>query len=161
MLRFVLSLRFVMLLASLGAAVGALLLFWEGSAKLVGAASAVVTSDDSKPVVVSVLGAIDTYLLGIVLVVFAYAIAFGFVLDLPPDVRQSLPPWMRVQGVSELKHGLIEVVLVYLVVDFTTDWAESDIPMPWQTLVKPASIFLIAGALRLLGTGHSDTPQGS
>jgi hypothetical protein len=68
---------------------------------------------------------------------------------------------MRVHPVSDLKYRLIEVVLVYLIVDFTTDWAESDLPLSWQTLVKPVSIFLIAAALRLLATGHSETPHGS
>jgi uncharacterized membrane protein YqhA len=87
MLRLALSFRFVMLVAAIGAAIGALLIFWEGSAKLAGAASAIVTADDSRSVIAAVLGATDTFLLGIVLVVFAYAIAFGVVLDLSPEER--------------------------------------------------------------------------
>jgi len=35
------------------------------------------SADDSRSVIAAVLGATDTFLLGIVLVVFAYAIAFG------------------------------------------------------------------------------------
>jgi hypothetical protein len=33
---------------------------------------------------------------------------------------------MRVNGVSELKDTLVEVILIYLLVDFATDWPESE-----------------------------------
>ena len=37
MLRFALSLRFIMLIASIGTAVGALVMFWEGSVHMLNA----------------------------------------------------------------------------------------------------------------------------
>jgi hypothetical protein len=56
-----------------------------------------------------------------VLIIFAYAIAFGFVVQTSPEYRQRLPGWMQVERVGELKRTLIEVILMYLVVDFATD----------------------------------------
>jgi uncharacterized membrane protein YqhA len=99
--------------------------------------------------------AIDAFLFGLVLVVFAFAITFGFALDLSKETRARLPRWMRIEGISELKITLIEVTLVYLVVDFATDMVELETHVSWDMLVKPFAIFLIAGALRLLGNGHS------
>ena len=98
------------------------------------------------------MGATDEFLFALVLLIFAYAIAFGFVIDLAPEDRERLPAWMRISSISELKHTLIEVILVYLVVDFATDIAQESGPHhhEWSTLVLPASIFLIAGALRLV-----------
>ena len=69
--------------------------------------------------------------------------------DLTPDQRKLLPAWMRVEGVHELKNTLVGVILVYLVVDFATDWPEVDSTLTWEMLVKPLSIFLIAAAYTL------------
>ncbi len=150
MLRFALSLRFIMLIASIGTAVGALVMFWEGSVHMVNAAYAASVDHDPKAAVAQVMGATDTYLFGIVLVIFAYNIAFGFVFELSKAERQMLPKWMRPSGMHELKTTLVGVILVYLVVDFATDWAESNFVEAWPVLIKPISILLIAGTYRLL-----------
>jgi uncharacterized membrane protein YqhA len=155
MLRFTLSLRYVMLIASLGAAVGALVILWEGGAKLFQALRALGASGDSTGAVISlVMGATDAFLFAMVLIIFAYAIAFGFVIDLSAEDRERLPAWMRIASVDELKHTLVGVILVYLVVDFATDVADGDHHLTWQNLVLPLSIALIAAAMRLLSMAH-------
>lgn len=161
MLRFAMSLRFIMLFASLGAAIGALLMFWEGGVKITTGARAIIAGQEGIVVIASVMGGIDALLLGIVLVIFAYAIAFGFVFDLSPEDRNRLPSWMRAKGVNELKETLVSVILVYLVVDFATDWQESDAVLAWQALAKPISILLIATAFRLFAASHSAAGSAS
>ena len=89
------------------------------------------------------MGATDACLFGVVLIIFAYAIAFGFVYQPTKEVGETIPKWMQIHGVRELKHALIEVIIVYLVVDFVTDLATGDRDLVWQTLVKPVSIVLI------------------
>ncbi|GGH31921.1 membrane protein [Alsobacter metallidurans] len=154
MLRVVLSLRYVMLLASLGAAFGALLMFWEALVKLASGFRHIVSGDTAQQPISAVMGATDAFLFGVVLVIFAYGIAFGFVFQVPEDVRSRLPRWMRIEQISELKQSLIEVILVYLAVDFVTDIAESESHASWPNLVIPLSIFLLAGALRLVSGSH-------
>jgi uncharacterized membrane protein YqhA len=156
MLGFILSLRFVMLIASLGALAGSFMMFWLGGVKLAGALGLALRTDAlaAREMTAAVMGATDALLFGIVLVIFAYAVAFGFVLDASGESRDRLPAWMRVDGVAELKHTLVQVILVYLIVDFATDLAEGDAPLSWETLVMPLSIALIAGAVRLMGGGH-------
>jgi uncharacterized membrane protein YqhA len=158
MLHFILSMRWITLVAALGAALGAILMFIEGCLKLAHALVMVVQPSTSTgtAVIATVMQATDAFLFGLVLIVFAYAISFGFALDLPYSVRTKVPLWMRGQGISEIKITLIEVVLVYLVVDFVTDVVEVEANITWEMLVKPTAIVLIAGALRLLGTRHSD-----
>ena len=97
--------------------------------------------------------ATDKFLFGIVLVIFSFAIAFGFLVDLAPATRATLPRWIAVGGVAELKRVFFEVILVYLAVDFVTDIAGSEAHRQWTELVMPAAILMLAGALRLLG-GH-------
>jgi len=43
-----------------------------------------------------------------------------------------------------------------LIVDFATDVAEVEARVSWDMLLKPAAIFLIAGALRLLRNTRSE-----
>jgi hypothetical protein len=97
--------------------------------------------------------------------VFAFAITFGFVFDLPGPLRARLPGWMRIDDLSDLKRTLIEVIVVFLAVDFATDVAEGGGHPSWLALVKPVSIALIAGALRLMprsgsGEARSLHPHG-
>ena len=150
MIQSFLVLRYLMLLASLGATAGALLMFWQGAADLFDAGRSIADPQTSKGVAANVMGATDAILFGIVLLVFAYAIAFGFVLDLSPETRERLPAWMRVESVGHLKLSLIEMILVYMIVDVATDWTQNAGSLEWSSLVKPLSIVLIAGAVRLL-----------
>ena len=103
------------------------------------------------------MAATDALLFGVVLIFFAYAIAFGFALPLSEKTKSRLPKWMQIDNIAELKRTLVEVILVYLVVDFATDMAAAgEQKAAWETLVVPLSILLIAGALRLLGPGKQD-----
>jgi uncharacterized membrane protein YqhA len=161
MIHFVLSLRWITLVAAFGAAIGAVLMFGVGGAKLAHAFGFGETGGLS--VAALVMQATDAFLFGLVLVVFAYAIAFGFAFDLPEEARAKLPKWMRVDGIAEIKITLIEVILVYLVVDFVTDVVEVETQVSWDMLVKPVAILFIAGALRLIETKRSgvnpDVPE--
>ena len=156
MYRLFLPFRFVMLFASLGAIVGALLMFGLGGFKLWEAVRQILDETATvRGVTASTLAATDAFLFGIVLVIFAFAIAFGFVLDVPADSRAQMPSWMRVGGIGELKHTLVEVILVYLVVEFATDVAQADEHLSWEALVMPIAILLIAAALRCLPVVHA------
>jgi uncharacterized membrane protein YqhA len=155
-LRFALSLRYVMLIASFTAALGALVMFWEAGGKMVAATVAALSGSEPKPVIALVMGGTDVLLFGIVLVIFAYTIALGFVYNLKPEERDSLPSWMRSTGMDEMKARLVGVILVYLVVDFATDWAENPTDQTWIVLAKPVSILLIAAAFRLFANKEPD-----
>ena len=154
--RYLLPLRFLMLFASLGALLGAGLMFWLAGGKLRHGAEVLSASGSGAAgeITAAVMGATDALLFAVVLIIFAHAIAFGFVLQVKGAARERLPGWMHVQGVSELKHTLVEVIIVFLIVEFATDLAAGEEPLTWQVLLKPASIVLIAAALRLMGPPH-------
>ena len=156
----ILSFRFVLLLATLGSMAGALMMFWEGALKLKLGFILLVWGNavgSDKAVIAAIMSAVDKYLFGLVLVILAYAITFGFVLDIDDERRRRLPAWMKVSGVAELKHTFFEVILVYLAVDFATDVASSETHLTWETLVMPLSILALAAAMRLLThKGHDE-----
>lgn len=160
MLRTAMSLRLVLLIAAAGTGVGALIMFWLGGASMAEAAVNLFQGKEAKHVTAEVMAATDTFLFGIVLVIFTYAIIFGFVFQLPREKRRKLPAWMRPTGMHELKSTLVGAVLVYLVVDFATDWAEVDGNLSWESLVKPISILLLSAALWLFtGEGNPDADE--
>ena len=68
---------------------------------------------------------------------------------------------MAKPSVYELKHTLVAVIVVYLVVDFATDVAQESASLTWDTLVRPISIVLIAGALWLLSLAQSKAPRSN
>ena len=94
--------------------------------------------------------------------IFAYGIAIGFVFSLPKGYGQRLPNWMKVEGVGQLKATLAEVVIVVLIVIFArVVTVELSRPFEWPMLVLPASIFLIATALRMIERGGAKGSQNT
>ena len=150
MVRAFLLFRYLLLVAPLGALFGGLLMFGLAGLKLATAASILLTrTSDPQAMVPYVMGATDSILFGLVLVIFAYAIAFGFVFDRVLS-SERVPAWMRPRNISELKRTLVEAILVYMVVDFATDLSQDDVHTTWTHLVIPIAIVLIAAAMRLL-----------
>jgi uncharacterized membrane protein YqhA len=161
LLSFLLGLRTIMLIGSAGAMVGALLMFMQGSSYLYHAWHDFFTGQQ---IIVPVLEAVDAFLFGIVLVIFAYGIAIGFVFTLPEGYGATLPKWMKVEGVGQLKATLAEVVIVVLIVIFArvvVETVELSKPFEWPLLVLPASILFIAGALRMIELGGAKGGQSS
>lgn len=183
LLRFLFGLRVVMLVGSIGAMFGAGLMFWQGGIYLYeawdtlrsggpeAAAHAPTAADahdtpagglddgahdDVTQVTVQVLEAIDSFLFGVVLVIFAYSIAVGFVFRLPSSLAAIVPSWMKISGVGQLKQILAEVVIVVLIVIFARIIVESGGRLEWNMLVLPSSVLMLAGAIWLLELGHGE-----
>jgi uncharacterized membrane protein YqhA len=158
LLTFFLSLRAIMLIGSVGALVGSLLMFLQGGVFLHEAWHTILAEGDAvqKQVTVPVLEAVDSFLFGIVLVIFAYGIAIGFVFTLPEGYGQRLPVWMKVGGVGQLKATLAEVVIVVLIVIFALIVVEANGHLQWSMLVLPASILMISVALRMIELGSKE-----
>jgi uncharacterized membrane protein YqhA len=164
LLSFLLGLRAIMLIGSVGAMVGALLMFLQGGLYLNEAWRKLMTPAHEiaeRSVTVPVLEAVDAFLFGIVLVIFAYGIAIGFVFTLPEGYGRTLPNWMKIEGVSQLKGIPAEVVIVVLIVIFArvvVGTVDSGKSFEWAMIVLPASILMIAVALRMIelagGKGH-------
>ena len=153
-----LSLRAIMLIGSVGALVGSLLMFLQDGFFLHEAWHTILAEGDAvqKQVTVPVLEAVDSFLFGIVLVIFAYGIAIGFVFTLPEGYGKRLPPWMKVGGVGQLKATLAEVVIVVLIVIFARIVVEANGHLQWSMLVLPASILMISVALRMIELGSKE-----
>src|SRR4029078_7203860 len=115
-----------------------------------------------KQLTVPFLEPVYSFLFGIVLVIFAYGVAIGFVFTLPEGYGKRLPAWMNVAGLGQLKETLTEVVVVVLIVIFARTVVEAEGKFDLSMLVLPVSILFIAAALRLIdfaGVKHAKSEE--
>ena len=131
---------------------------WDGLIDLFAAAEGTGTTNAT---IIDVMSAIDAFLFAIVLVIFALSVAFGLILKVDDTSQRMLPAWVQVADVADIKRILLEVILVYLVVDFVTDLAESDVPLSWQMLIKPLAVIMLGAVLRLQSSSLISTQRQS
>ena len=106
--------RFVVAVPAIGSILGAFILMVIGTWEIIRSFLALVDPDvDLKESVVAILTAIDTLLLATVLLVIGYGLYELFV-----DANVSLPPWLEIKSLDDLKAKLIGVVVAIIAVIF-------------------------------------------
>lgn len=160
MLTLLLSLRYVMALASVGVIAASSLMFWEGLSAI-GKAFVQVRTNPDQVIVAAVLQGVDKLLFAVVLVIFGCAITVGFVVSSTANWRAQLPRWMLIEGVAELKNLFFQMIILYLVVHFVTLVAELEEMPDWNALVLPVSILLLAAAMKIIATTHASSRHGA
>jgi uncharacterized membrane protein YqhA len=106
--------RYAVIVPSIAAILGALLLMAQGSIEIVLVIIDAVLNDAYlKDTIVDVLTAIDAILLGTVLLVIGYGLYELFV-----DTRLEVPAWLQVRDLDDLKSKLIGVVVAIIAVVF-------------------------------------------
>jgi uncharacterized membrane protein YqhA len=106
--------RYAVIVPSIAAILGALLLMAQGSIEIVLVIIEAVLNDAYlKDTIVDVLTAVDAILLGTVLLVIGYGLYELFV-----DTRLEVPAWLQVRDLDDLKSKLIGVVVAIIAVVF-------------------------------------------
>ena len=119
--------------------------------------------------VISVIEALDRFLIAIVLLYFAYGV---YTLFLHPGRSQqelALPDWLRVKQIGQLKQVVAEVIIVVLFVLFLRQalqaFSTPGAILGWASiaslLILPVSIALLALALRLVELHPKPPREGS
>ena len=158
MLTLLLSLRYVMALASVGVIAASSLMFWEGLSAI-GKAFVQVRTNPDQVIVAAVLQGVDKLLFAVVLVIFGCAITVGFVVSSTANWRAQLPRWMLIEGVAELKNLFFQMIILYLVVHFAAQVGEMQSPPEWNALVLPVSALLLGGAMKLAASSSHLSEQ--
>jgi len=166
----VVSSRFLTAAAVLGSLAGSVLMFYVGLANIweafrdglpLGGGSDHEGSLGTAAVI-GVIEALDRFLIGIVLLYFAYGVYSLFIHPEqgPEEAEQAvaLPVWLRVRQIGQLKQVVAEVIIVVLLVlflrialqafDGTTDVFEGR--RIATLLLLPVATLLLAAALRLV-----------
>jgi uncharacterized membrane protein YqhA len=100
--------------------------------------------------------AIDVFLIGLVLMIFAGGIYTLFVQRLESD-SSELNSWVKIKSITQLKRILVELVIVILFVR-TLEGALAIEPgaYSWENLVLPLGILMLALALKFMGLKNHD-----
>ncbi len=154
--------RYLSVIAVVFGAVGAVLMFVIGAVTTI---DAVVTyfgghedkafsSDAALSATVEIVSSLDQFLLGLVLLVFAYGVySLWVVADTTAWEEQRskmhAPDWINVTSVTDLKVKLIEVVAVLLAVLFLKGVLKNPMTV-WSDLVVPIAVILLAGTVWLI-----------
>lgn len=154
--------RLVTFLAVLASSVGALLMIGIGLKEtflavrtLFAPAEAALPRGDATAV--HLVSALDRFLLGVVLLYFAFGV---YLLFIRPEYRPEqlgIPAWLQVDSIGQLKQTLAEVIIVILFVLFLRVALESYMAqgpdLSWPEVLKlltlPVAILLLSAALKL------------
>lgn len=160
--RAILATRLVTLVAVVSSFAGALLMLWLGLASTWRAfAIQLGDGDSSLPVddltVIHVVGALDRFLIAIVLMFFGYGVYVLFVRPEATPRQLGLPTWLHVESIGQLKQTLAEVTVVVLFVLFLRvaleTFAGGAPRLEWTGvlafLALPVAIALLTAGLRL------------
>jgi uncharacterized membrane protein YqhA len=160
MIEAIFRIRFVSLLAVVFGTVGAVTMFIIGSVTTIegivtyfGAHEEKAFSTEAALVsTVEMVTALDQFLLGLVLLVFAYGVYTLWIVDdrnPSPDASVHVPVWISVTSITDLKVKLIEVVAVLLAVLFLKGVLLQPITT-WPDLVVPITVVLLAWTVWLI-----------
>ncbi|MEE4376469.1 MAG: YqhA family protein [Candidatus Competibacteraceae bacterium] len=158
--------RYLTMLAVIGSLAGSLLMFVLGLKNIYQALRYWVPSETAKHLqvapeaasIISVIEGLDRFLIAIVLLYFSYGVYSLFIRPDEPEPNLSLPAWLRVKQIGQLKQVVAEVIIVILFVLFLRlalqAFHNPDVLMSWQQiatlLVIPVCTTLLAVALRLV-----------
>jgi uncharacterized membrane protein YqhA len=157
----IVSSRYLTVLAVIGSLAGSVLMFFLGLYNIylafVGGLRFPLDEAESfgAEAVISVIEALDRFLIGIVLLYFAYGVYTLFLHPEEPEEDLALPEWLKVRQIGQLKQVVAEVIIVILLVlflrlalqAFHSDTTTLE-PMQIATLiVLPVSVLFLALAL--------------
>jgi uncharacterized membrane protein YqhA len=92
---------------------------------------------------------IDAFLLAMVFFVFAIGVLALFLAQKGNPVLESVPEWMRVRNLSELKFLIWEAILAALVVASVESFVVAGHELTWNALIIPIGILVLASGLFL------------
>jgi uncharacterized membrane protein YqhA len=162
--RIVVGSRFLAFIAVAGSLAGAALMFCLGALNVYMAfrhglaASPEGTAPFGMHAVISLVEALDRFLIAIVMLYFTYGVYSLFIHPEVPEETLALPAWLRIGQIGQLKQVVAELILIVLFVlflrqaleTFATHTASLDWPALATLLVLPVSAVLLALSLRLV-----------
>ena len=113
--------RFAVFIPAIASILGALLLMFQGSVAMIAAIIDVITEGTKlKLTIVDVLTAVDAILLGTVLLVIGYGLYELFV-----DTNITVPDWLEINNLDDLKAKLIGVIVAIIAVIFVGELVDA------------------------------------
>lgn len=155
--------RFISWIAIICSLLGSILLFIVGAIKTYSAYAAVFLGqvgneelahlESSEVATTYLIKSLDTFLIALVLFIFAHGVFTLFISDKKLVKKTSVLHWINTPNIGHLKNILGEVIVIILFVKFLELILVNLNNLRWQILILPVSILLLAVSLKFLGLG--------
>ncbi len=147
--------RLIVILAVIFSALGALSLFVLGSREMYHVFKEIFPFTSQHPltneqVLIGVIGAIDLYLIGIVLLLFSFGIYELFISRIDIARLHEETKILEIESLDELKNKLLKVILMVLIVSFFKTVLIMKFNTPLEMLYYALSIVALAGGVYLI-----------
>jgi uncharacterized membrane protein YqhA len=111
---------------------------------------------DSADIAISyITKSLDTFLVALVLFIFAHGIFTLFIKNGTEDNSKNVLSWVKTPNIGHLKNKLTEVIIVILFVKFLELVLIKFDQLSWEILILPLAILLLCIGIKLLGLGQS------
>jgi len=151
--------RFIVLLAVIFGLLGAVILFVVASMDIWGVA--VYTFDTlithahpetfHEDIVAGIIGAVDLYLIAVVMFIFAFGLYELFISDIDQAEGKNGSKLLAIHDLDQLKDKIAKVIVMVLVVNFFQRVLHTHFTTPLEMLYFAASITALAVGLYFLG----------
>jgi len=155
------SSRFIIILAVIFGLIGAVVLFIVASFDIYATASYVISTyiNHAHPehfhekVVGGIIGAVDLYLIGVVMLIFSFGLYELFIseIDAAKDSEGGDNQLLAIHSLDQLKDKISKVIVMVLVVGFFQKVGDTDFATPLDMLYLALSITAVAVGLYFLG----------
>ncbi len=143
--------RLIILLAVIFSIIGSMALFIAGSIEIFETAKHLIPDASQKhdfsTLLIGIIGAIDLYLIGIVLLIFAFGIYELFISEIDIARQDKTVHILEVHSLDELKNKLLKVVVMVLIVSFFKSILSTTFSTALEMLYLGLSILAIAGCV--------------
>jgi len=151
--------RFIVLLAVIFGLLGAIVLFIVASMDIWSVAvytfNTIVThahpENFHEDIVAGIIGAVDLYLIAVVMFIFSFGIYELFISDIDEAEGKNGSNILAIHSLDQLKDKIAKVIVMVLVVNFFQRVLHTNFTTPLEMLYFAGSITLLAVGLYFLG----------
>jgi len=154
--RFLWSTRFCVLLAVIFGLASAVALFVFGSIEIYGVIEKMILGklDSTGYLVAAIIGAVDLYLIGIVMLIFSFGIYELFISQIDIARANASINILEIKNLDELKNRIVKVVLMVLIVTFFKQIVTIEFSTPLEMLYFAGAIFAICFGVYFMHKSH-------
>ena len=146
--------RYIVVLAVIFSAISAISLFLLGSYEIFHAViyDNPITNEvkGHKHILANMIGAVDLYLIGVVLLIFSFGIYELFVSKIDIARRNTDVTILEVENIDELKQKIIKVIIMVLIVSFFERVLNMEYKTPLEMMYFAFSIFALSFGVYIL-----------
>jgi len=151
--------RFIVLLAVVFGLLGAIVLFVVASMDIWGVTvytfNTIITGahpeNFHEDIVAGIIGAVDLYLIAVVMFIFSFGIYELFISDIDEASGKNGSQILAIHSLDQLKDKIAKVIVMVLVVNFFQRVLHTNFSTPLEMLYFAGSITLLAVGLYFLG----------